>query len=155
LRLQRRAYARIIDESEQREIPEDEHRAAFTRELARRTHASSILAHEGRHAIDKRTPLSFLRSHAEKEYRAKLSEVALAPDPGLALTGGILSANIGGSSNHGQANEKIMKVLVAWMRAHEDRIQGFDGSRPHLPQLDLLTDDQLRAAIRGVDPLAL
>jgi hypothetical protein len=144
---------RILDELEERGVPENEQRAAFTRELARRTHASSILAHEGRHAIDKRTPLSFLRRHADKEYRAKLSEVALAPDPGLALTGGILSANIGGSSNHGQANEKIVKVLVAWMRAHEDQISGFDESRPHLPQLDLLTDDQLITAMREVDPL--
>ena len=152
MRLQRRAYTQIFEGLEG--LPEQERRAAFTRELSRRTHASSILAHEGRHAIDKRTPLSFLRRHAEKEYRAKLSEVALAPDPGLALTGGILSANIGGSSNHGQANERIVKVLVGWMRAHEHQIQGLDSSRPHLPQLDLLTDEQLRAAVRESDPLA-
>jgi len=154
-RLQRRAYERIRQGLTERGVPEHEQRAAFTRELSRRTHASSILAHEGRHAIDKRTPLSFLRSHAEKEYRAKLSEIALAPDPGLALTGGILSANIGGSSNHGQANERIVKVLVKWMRANENQIQGFDRSRPHVPQLDLLTDDQLRAAVQAVDPLML
>ncbi len=152
LRLQKRAYMRIFDEIEK--LPEPERRAAFTRELSRKTHASSILAHEGRHAIDKRAPLSFLRRHADKEYRAKLSEVAFAPDPGLALTGGILAANIGGSSNHGQANERIVKVLVGWMRTHEDQIRGFDSSRPHLPQLDLLTDEQLKTAVRESDPLA-
>lgn len=153
-RLRQRGYERILDELENRDFDDADLRAAFTRELARRQHASSILAHEGRHAIDKRTPLSFLRSHAEKEYRAKLSEVVLAPDPGLALTGGIFMGNIGSDSSHGQANERIVKDLVAWMRQHEGRVEGFDRSRPHLPQLDLLSDDQLRDALREVDPLA-
>ncbi len=154
LRLQQRGYQRILDEFADRRLGEPELRSAFMRELARRTHASSILAHEGRHAIDKRDFSNLFRSHAEKEYRAKLSEVALAPDPGLALTGGILFPNIGGSSNHGQANLRIVKVLVEWMRAQEDQIQGLDRSRPHLPQLDLLSDDQLREALREADPLA-
>ena len=60
----------------------------------------------------------------------------------------------GGDSSHGQANERIMNGLVKWMRQHEDEIVNLDRTRPYLPQLDLLTDEQLRAAFRAMDPWA-
>jgi hypothetical protein len=47
-----------------------------------------------------------------------------------------------------------MKGLVSWMEEHRSEIEGLDRDRPILPQFDLLTDEQMRAAIRSMDPLA-
>ena len=47
-----------------------------------------------------------------------------------------------------------MRGLVAWMREHGSDIGGLDLARPLLPQFDLLTDEQIRAAFRSMDPLA-
>ncbi|HSR52228.1 MAG TPA: hypothetical protein VLV83_15485 [Acidobacteriota bacterium] len=155
LRLRRQAGQSLLAELRSRGLKGPDLKLAFITELSRRIQASSILAHEGRHALDLRDPMrNFFRSRAEKEFRAKLSEVALAPDPRIALTGGILSANIGDDSSHGQANLRIMKGLVRWMTENQGDIQGFDQSRPVLPQVDLLTDDQLREAFRSMDPWA-
>jgi hypothetical protein len=91
---------------------------------------------------------------SQSEFQAKLSEVAFAPDPKLAMTGGILTSNIGSDSAHGKANTRIMKGVVEWMAEHQAEIAGLDSKRPLLPQLDRLTDDQLRAVMRGMDPMA-
>lgn len=153
--MRRQAGQSLLAELRSRGLKGPDLKLAFITELSRRIQASSILAHEGRHALDLRDPMrNFFRSRAEKEFRAKLSEVALAPDPRIALTGGILSANIGDDSSHGQANLRIMKGLVRWMTENQGDIQGFDQSRPVLPQVDLLTDDQLREAFRSMDPWA-
>ena len=90
---------------------------------------------------------------AEKEFRAKLSEVAFAPEPRLSL-GSIFNSQIGNDSGHGQANERIMRGVVAWMQEHGSEIGGLDPAQPLLPQFDLLTDEQIRAAFRSMDPLA-
>ena len=130
-------------------------RIAFIAEVERQSQQSSIYAHEGRHVLERRNvPRNWFRRGSEKEFLAKLSEVALADNPRRAITGGILSADIGGDSSHGQANERIMKGLVKWMRAHKDEIHGFDDTRFCLPQLDLLTNEQLKAAFREMDPWA-
>ena len=84
------------------------------------------------------------------EFTAKL---AFAPEPRLAL-GAIISASIGDSTPHGKANLAIMKGLVQWMIQHANEIAALDAERPLLPQLDLLTDEQLRAAFRSMDRLA-
>ena len=89
---------------------------------------------------------------SEKEFRAKLSEVAFAPEPRLSV-GSIFSSNIGNSSGHGQANERIMRGVVEWMEEHGSEIDGLDPELPLLPQFDLLTDEQIRAAFRSMDPL--
>ncbi len=111
---------------------------------------STIFAHEGRHAIDKTLGESF--TPADLEFRAKLSQIAFASEPRLAL-GGIFDANIGDPSPHGQANERVMRGLVAWMTAHAAEISGLDRARPLLPQFDLLTDDQIREAFASLDPM--
>ena len=128
----------------------DDLRLAFLAELARVTQESSIFAHEGRHVIDKRAGIT---SSERLEYLAKLSEVAFAEIPKLA-TGGIFTGNIGDGTPHGEANRQIMEGLVGWMEDHRDAIEGLDSDRPLLPQFDLLTDDQIRAAFRSLDPLA-
>jgi hypothetical protein len=111
---------------------------------------SSIYAHEGRHAIDKTLGEKF--STADLEFRAKLSQVAFAPEPRLTL-GSIFDANIGDATPHGQANERVMKGLVAWMGDHAAEIAGLDRARPLLPQFDRLTDEQIRAAFASLDPM--
>jgi hypothetical protein len=58
-----------------------------------------------------------------------------------------------GPNGHGDANLRITLGLVAWMESHAAEIKNLDTSPPLLPQLDLLSDDQLGAAARWLDPL--
>jgi hypothetical protein len=125
--------------------------AAFEREYGRVYEESSIFAHEGRHAIDNSLGLDL--PAADLEFRAKLSEVAFAPRPRLALDA-IISPNIGDASPHGQANARIMQGLVVWFGANASEIEHFDPRAPLLLQLPLLTDDQLRRAFASMDPFA-
>jgi hypothetical protein len=150
-RMQRNDWLSLRDELQARGLTGDELRSAFLAELNRRIVESSIFAHEGRHAID----AQYKPVHPpQAEYQAKLSEIAFAPDPRVAFTGGILASNIGSQSPHGIANGRIMKGFAEWMRAHPSEIAGFDATKPALPQLDKLTDDQMRAIARSLDPYA-
>jgi len=151
-RLGRQAAQALYDTLQSQGLAGDALRNAWLTEYARRQLESSIFAHEGRHAIDAQYAPELTSHDAELEYRAKLSEVAFAPDPRLALVGGILSPDIGSSSPHGQADTRIMKVLVDWMENPRTEIPGLDAQRALLPQLDKLTDEQIRTAVRSVDP---
>jgi hypothetical protein len=153
-RLERQASQALYDELHAKGLQSEALRSAWMTEYARRELESSIFAHEGRHAIDAQYAPELTPNGAELEYRAKLSEIAFAPDPRLALVGGIVSPDIGSPSPHGKANARIMKVFVDWMQSHESEIAGLDAKRPLLPQLDKLTDEQLRAAVRAADPWA-
>lgn len=149
-RLRAQGIQRMLSSLRARGLTGETLRIAF---LAAYEHAeveSTIFAHEGRHAIDKTLGETF--TPAELEYRAKISQVVFAPEPRLAL-GGIIDANIGDSSPHGQANERVMKGLVAWMSAHVAEVPSIDRSRPLLPQFDRLTDDQIRAAFASLEPM--
>lgn len=143
-RMERDAVLRMIARAPSRE--------AFLAGYAKAMNESSIFAHEGRHAIDDK--YEKIRNGAELEFRAKLSELAFAPDPKLAITSGILTEGIGDDTPHGQADLRLLKGLVAWMSAHRSEIAGLDPARPLLPQLDKLTEEQLRSAVRGMDPYA-
>ncbi len=151
LRLKKQGRVSILEAERAKGLTGDELRTAFVTASERAVLESSIFAHEGRHVID--AEFEKIEDAATREYRAKLSEIAFAPVPRLAF-GGILTDNIGNPTPHGQANLKLMKGLVAWMEEHRSEIKGLDGSRPLLPQLDKLTDDQLRAAARALDPMA-
>jgi hypothetical protein len=111
--------------------------------------ATSIWSHEGRHSIDHKYE-KWLKSE-ELEYRAKLSEVALTPAPRNALYGGIL-ADVSSPTAHGRANRRLMEGVTAWMRANA--IASLDPAKPLMPQIDKLSDEQLRAAFRSLDPYA-
>ncbi|UCF16467.1 MAG: hypothetical protein JSW59_03220 [Phycisphaerales bacterium] len=153
-RLRLNAARRIYDSVKARGYEGDDLCVAFVAECVR-LHTEHSIAHEGRHAIDR---LHFSEEYgrwsaAEREFRAKLSQVAFASDPGFALLS-IFIPNIGHSTSHGQADERIMKLIVEWMQAHTDEIAGIDTSRPMLPQFDLLSNDQIRSFFRGLDPLA-
>ena len=123
---------------------------AYVRTYGDDVDESSIFVHEGRHAIDK--ILKIADSSAKNlEYQAKLSELAFAPLPKLALAG-ILGANTGDETPHGIADARLMRELLAWMRHH-----GFSEGANELPlplQIPKLTDAQIRAVSRSLDPLA-
>ena len=126
-------------------------RDAFLARVEKDEFTSSIVLHEGRHAIDGASRVRY--APWEREYRAKLSEIALAPAPREALAG-ILGYEIGGDAPHPKANAKLATELAAWMDAHRGEIKDYDASLPPLPQIDRLSDEQIRAAVRGLDPLA-
>jgi hypothetical protein len=155
--LQKRIYQQglqqLLDRLKARGLTGRQLQIAFLSEYDRALQESTIFAHEGRHAIDQQPGSFKVTSGEELEFRAKLSQVAFAPAPRLTLNG-IIDANIGDSSPHGQANLRIMKGLVQWMSAHSTEIHEFDRASPVLPQLDKLTDDQLRIVFRSMDPLA-
>jgi hypothetical protein len=149
LRLAQQAVTNVRDRLAATGLSGDALRDAVISTLTRDKFDSSIWAHEGRHAIDKK--IFGITDNTELEYGAKLSEIALARSP--RLMGSVLDP-IGGSSAHGLANERILKGVVAWMRGHASEISGLALDSPLLPQLDKLTDDQIRAAFRSLDPLA-
>ncbi|MBV8517416.1 MAG: hypothetical protein JO197_08445 [Acidobacteria bacterium] len=151
-RLRMQANDELLAELHAKGLAGDALRDAFLARVRDDVFASSIWAHEGRHAIDHK--YDHLDDSEELEFRAKLSEVALAPSPRRALSGGILGGGVGANTPHGKANHRIGEGLVAWMKAHAREIAGLDAAKPLLPQLDKLTDAQLRAAIRSMDPLA-
>jgi hypothetical protein len=143
-------YARSLRQRlERKGLSGDALRDDFLRTARLETDASSIWAHEGRHAIDRAMGI---REDEELEFRAKLSEVQFAPGPRGSL-GSILSP-VGGPNPHGRANERVLRGIVSWMKAHAGEVSGFDAGSAVLPQLDRLTDDQLREACRSLDPLA-
>lgn len=150
-RFRRDSRNALIDSLRGAGVPENALANAFVSTAARLTRASAIFAHEGRHALDDR--LTPGRSPEEREYRAKLSEIAFATHPKLQIAS-IIRPNIGDATPHGRANRRVMLGLLAWMRGHMAEIYRLDASRALLPQLPLLSEDQLRAAFRSMDPLA-
>jgi hypothetical protein len=151
-RLQRQGRDRLLEKLRAQGLEGTRLQVAFMAAYERAIYESSIFAHEGRHAIDDRIGIE--KDPPVWEFRAKLSQVIFAPDPRFALEG-ILDANIGDATPHGKANERIMKGLLEWMTAHKTEIKGLDSARALLPQFDLLTDDQIRAAFASMDPLAV
>ncbi len=114
---------------------------------------SSIYAHEGRHALDKIAYGDKLDAE-ELEFRAKLSEVAFSDNARMNFSS-ILNPNMADpTSPHGRANKRIAQGLITWMEKHRAEIKTYDSTRPPLPQFDKLTDDQMREAMRAMDPWA-
>jgi len=129
---------------------------AFIGEILKLTVASTVFAHEGRHAIDQLYfPKEFKQmSDDERELRAKYSEVVYSLNPKMAFTGSILGSDLGTNTNHGKANQRFCKLIADWMAAHKPEIKGLDINTPLLIQFDLLTDEQLIAICKSGDPLA-
>ena len=152
LRMRLESDDRLFAKLKARRLSSDALRVAFIDQVRNDVFASSILAHEGRHAIDARW-FGSVRTSTDLEFRAKLSEVVFAPDPRRAVIGGIF-VELDASSPHGKANRKIFEGLVKWMRTNTAQIPGVDPSRPILAQFDKLTDDQMKNAFRSMDPLA-
>lgn len=150
-RIAEQGIERVVGRFRDRGLEGTALRLAAIRELRRIQEESAIFAHEGRHAIDLTVDTS--QRAPELEFTAKLSQIAFSSEPRLGMLG-ILGPNLGDSTPHGRANLRFVKGAIEWMKAHEDEIEGFDSSRPHQPQLDLLTDRQLIEVARSMDPLA-
>jgi hypothetical protein len=150
LRMRMQANVAVLQELEAKHLTGEPLRSAFMERVRNDVFASSIFAHEGRHAIDG-TLGKF--SPEDLEFRAKLSEVAFAPSPRRAITSGIL-VDLGPSTPHGKANRRIFNGIEKWMLANRNAIAGFDPAKRALTQIDRLTDAQLRTAMQAMDPLA-
>ncbi len=143
----------ILDRLKAKGLSGERLKTAFLIEQSRIKTASSIDAHEGRHVLDKLAFPGKLDSE-ELEFRAKLSEVVFCEEPRIAF-GSILNPNMADpTSPHGRANKRVAAGIVRWMGAHRAEINGIDPARPLLRQLDMLTDDQMREAVRSMDPWA-
>ena len=141
----------LVEELKSQGLEGSELRMAFINTAEKLILESSIFAHEGRHAIDKKY-IGNLGSE-EMEYRAKLSEIYFSSKPFLAVNA-VLGANNGDGTSHGDSNRRVVKGIVKWMEKNKKEIRDLDTDRPMLPQLDRLTEDQLRAAVNSLDPLA-
>lgn len=142
----RKLYQKMKSENPTTDLESD-----FKRTVRTSMVNAAIFAHEGRHVIDKRKGI---RGSTELEYLAKLSEITFAELPKLSLVNNIFASNLGSETPHGMANKRVMKGIVAWMKKHRSEIKDFDAAQPVLLQLPLLTDEQLRQAVRTMDPLA-
>jgi hypothetical protein len=142
-----RLEQQVYDQIGQRVGADDE---AFIAEVWRATNQYSIVAHEGRHALDNANQPGL--SAPQLEFRAKLSQIIFADYPRLGLAS-VAGQEIG-DTPHGQANRRVLEGYRRWMRAHRTEIAGFDRNAPVLSQLDKLTDDQIVAAARSMDPWA-
>ena len=152
MRLHDQGARRLHDRLQREGLAGDALRLAFVSAYASAVEESSIFAHEGRHFIDRQHRV-LPTSSWKKEFTAKLSEVAFAPEPRLAL-GAIFSSNIGDGGAHGRANAAIMKGIVRWMEGNSAAIDAFDPALPTLVQFDKLADEQIRDAFRAMDPAA-
>ena len=150
MRIALQAIEDLVERVRDRGVAEEDLRMAVIKELLVLADESGIFAHEGRHAIDLKLDPS--KQGAELEFTAKLSQVAFSSAPRISVIG-ILGPGLGGDTSHGRANLMFAKGAVEWMKEHEDEIEGFDRSRPHWPQFDLLTDAQLVEVVRSMDPL--
>jgi hypothetical protein len=150
MRLRLQANDALLAELNAKGLTGDALRSAFIQRAGDDLFASSILAHEGRHAIDQKEGI---KDSTELEFNAKLSEIAFAPSPRRSVISGTL-VNLDPSSSHGKANRRIVQGLTDWMRTHAREIAGLDASKPLLPQFDKLTDEQMRTAFRSMDKLA-
>jgi hypothetical protein len=143
----------IVERLRARGVPVAELKRRFMVEYTRIGLDANFFAHEGRHVLDKQAYGTKLEPE-ELEFRAKLSEIAFSEAPRFSF-GPIVNANIADpTSPHGRANKRIMLGLAAWMDKNRTAIAGFEAARPLLPQLDKLSDDQMREAMRSMDPWA-
>ena len=153
-RMRFKAIKTMVDRLKGSDLEAQDLAMAFIRRSKQSDVETRIVAHEGRHAIDRKffvDGFSFWSS-SKFEFRAKLSEITFSPDPYLALSY-ILSHGVN-KTGHGKANLKIRRVLLKWMTEHEDEIEGIDADRPLLVQAHLLTADQIKRCFTAADPMA-
>lgn len=146
------AHQELIQDLKQAGHEGDELKKEFLTRYKTLTFQDEILSHEGRHLIDHLMTANEKLSGPELEYRAKLSEIAFAKYPFMALSrifrGGI------DSSPHGRANMRLAENLYAWMEENWREVEGIEASLHKGPQLFKLTNQQLVDVIQSFDPLS-
>ncbi len=125
---------------------------AFLRTYSKRREEATIFAHEGRHSIDKRYfPEEFAKmTNAEREYRAKLSQLIFATEPRYELAGMVSSI---GDSGHGLANKMIVEDIIEWINQNNESIPGYSANRSAFEQIFLLSANQIKECCKKAEPL--
>ena len=141
-------YSQILDSLKTVGFQNEELRKQFISILNNINYDHNI-NHEGRHAIDFNTlskvKLLFMKD-AELEFRATLSQIYFSKYPLLDIGFEI------NNTPHGIANKKLLVLIVNWMEQNKEQIKGFDKTRSTLPQLDLLTNKQLKIILESIEP---
>jgi hypothetical protein len=137
----RRLYDRYLEQV----LAETKTQEAFLARVERDQFEFSMILHEGRHAIDE--VLHQPWQPWEGEYRAKLSQVALTSGPVVRVAAADVLSGVKDQTPHGRANAQLVRDLARWMKANTPDLGG-------ITRFDRLTDDQIRAAFRSLDPLA-
>jgi len=152
-RMKYQCYSEILDSLRLLNNDENELKILFLSYTNKVLYDGMVFNHEGRHLLDSYVDYpenTVMFSPEEREFRADLSGIVFSGNPKLIIGEGILRFE---DPAHQGANRRIIKGLVDWMALNKNFIHGLDASRPLLPQLDLLTNEQLIQAIRSFDPL--
>ena len=145
-RIRLNTYTEILDSLRATSLKEKDLRQEFI-SILNQIEYTHIINHEGRHAIDFNTLSKIeLQNNAELEFRATLSQIYFSQYPLLDIRFEI------NNTPHGLANKKLLKIISDWMEQNKDEIKSFDKNRPTLPQMDLLTNKQIRDIIEFVEP---
>ncbi len=141
-------YSRLYEQG----VRGNQLRAQFLTTFEKLLLNASIFAHEGRHSIDQiYFSAEFEKaSLAEREYRAKLSEIVFSGFPKFILS---MLVNKIGESGHGQANRKIIKTATEWLSTHSKQVAGYKSSQEPLKQIYRLTAEQIKSCYQSADPL--
>lgn len=147
IRVKRRARKTVLEKLVAKGYAGSRLRMEFLNQY-RREQDDCVFAHEVRHAINGRA-----LDPVEQEFTARLSQFAFSGNPCLCGPS-VFVPTIGQKGDpHGEANARLMRGIVLWMEKHASEIKGLNRARPLLPQFDLLSDEQMRALFRGMDPL--
>lgn len=152
-RLKYRCYSQILDSMKQLNYDDRELKIHFLSSVGDLLVNATVYNHEGRHLLDSYKDYpdnTEMFTSEEREFRAKLSEIAFSKYPKLAFGEWILRQE---DPAHENASKRIIKGVVDWMESNKETIQNINTSKPLLPQLYLLTNEQLVEAIRSFDPL--
>ncbi len=147
-RIRLNIYSEIIDSLKSVGFQNDELRKQFI-SIYNDIEYNHIINHEGRHVIDFNTLSKvkiILLGNTEIEFRATLSQIYFSQYPLLDIKFEI------NNTPHGLANKKLLELIANWMDQNEEKIKGFDATKPTIPQLDLLTNKQLIKIIESIEP---
>lgn len=113
---------------------------------------ATILAHEGRHSIEKKfLPKEFDSwNNEEREFHAKLSQIIFSTEPRYEIAGMLDDT---GNSGHGMANRRIIDIAVKWIKNNKEQIPGFSENKSEFSQIHLLSTDQFKKCYREADPM--
>ena len=152
--MQLNALTSLVDDIRESGLNARDQKLEFIRRIRQIRVASAIFAHEGRHSIDQKYFAEAFKDweSAEREFRAKLSEITFSPRPYMTLAG-LLGQSVN-ESGHGKANLKIRTMLQDWMTKHQSEIDEVDPQRPLLAQAHLLTAEQIKSCFTEADPMS-
>ena len=114
---------------------------------------ASLLAHEGRHSIEKKyMPKQFEKwDNEDREFHAKLSQIIFASEPRLELAE--MLNDVSGNSGHSKANKRILEIAAEWIKMNKEKIIEYADNRPDFSQIYQMTVEQIKECYIQADPL--